>query len=266
MKIMAIGGGNNSNIRKNGLPQVYEQENIDKEIIRISNKKTPNVLFVSHASDLELQEASFNKIVNTYQKMYSCPVKLLTIEMLKDFKQTLELVRWADIIYVGGGNIKKMLDLWKQFGFDELLQIESIDEKVLCGISAGAGCWFSHCCSDYLQMENPNAPFALVQGLNMIDTIFNPHASYPGKMESIKELLKDTDMKGISLTDNMAIEIIGERYKLIEGISSENQPIMALLSYWKEGKYYIEQVSKDGLVEELTNRFNYEYKLGKNNN
>ena len=265
MKIMAIGGGNNSDIRKNGMPQVYEQENIDKEIIRISNKMTPNVLFISHASDPELQEASYNKIVNTYQKMYSCPTKLLTIEMLENFKQVVELIKWADIIYVGGGNTKILLDLWKQSGFDELLQVKGLNEKVLCGISAGAGCWFSYCCSDYLQMEKPEAPFALVHGLNMVDFVFNPHASYPGRMESIKELLKDTDMKGISLTDNMAIEIFDDNYKLIEGISSDGLPKQALLSYWKNGEYFIEPIPKEGLVEDLTNTTDYGYKLEKYN-
>ena len=38
MTIVAIGGGNNSRIRKNGEPQVYEHENIDKEIISLTNK------------------------------------------------------------------------------------------------------------------------------------------------------------------------------------------------------------------------------------
>ena len=47
MKIVAIGGGNNSNIKKNGLPQIYEHETIDKEIISLTNKKNPNVLFIS---------------------------------------------------------------------------------------------------------------------------------------------------------------------------------------------------------------------------
>ena len=64
MRIVAIGGGNNSNIKKNGLPQVYEQENIDREIISLSNKEKPNVLFISHASDKEMELGSYNKIVN----------------------------------------------------------------------------------------------------------------------------------------------------------------------------------------------------------
>ena len=40
MKIVAIGGGNNSDIGKDGTPRIYEHENIDKEIIKLSGKKT----------------------------------------------------------------------------------------------------------------------------------------------------------------------------------------------------------------------------------
>ena len=66
MRIVAIGGGNNSNIKKNGLPEIYEHEAIDKEIISISNKNKPNILFISHAQDAEFEAASYNKIVNTF--------------------------------------------------------------------------------------------------------------------------------------------------------------------------------------------------------
>lgn len=70
MKIVAIGGGNNSDIGKNGLPQIYEQETIDREIITLTNLNNPNVLFVSYE-----EMGNFNKIVNTYGKIFNCPIK-----------------------------------------------------------------------------------------------------------------------------------------------------------------------------------------------
>ena len=215
MRIVAIGGGNNSNIKKNGLPEIYEHEAIDKEIISISNKNKPNILFISHAQDAEFEAASYNKIVNTFGKMYSCPIKLLSIDMLKDKDSTIKLIEWADVIYVGGGNTKKMIELWKQNGFDKLLQNACINEKVLCGISAGANCWFSHSCSDYLQMElnNPNAPYMPIYRLGLIDLVFNPHANYKGRLEGVRDILMTIKKNGLSLSNNMAIEIIDEKYK-----------------------------------------------------
>lgn len=254
MKIVAISGGNNSDIKKNGLPQVYEQEVIDREIIALTNKSNPKVLFVSHASDEEYEISSYNKIVSTYGKMYSCPVKLLSIDMLKDSCLTQSLVEWADIIYVGGGNTKKMIEVWKQYKFDELLKKACLEEKVLCGISAGANCWFSHSCSDYLQMElnDPDAPYMSIDGLNMVDIVFNPHANYKGRLEGMRNILKSYSKNGIALSNNIALEIIDEDYKLIEGFSSENEEMFAIKGYWMDGKYYTEKVNSKGKIKQLT--------------
>ena len=40
--------------------------------------------------------------------MYSCPTKLNDLETVE------QLLAWSDIIYIGGGNTKEMLDLWKK--------------------------------------------------------------------------------------------------------------------------------------------------------
>lgn len=251
MKIVAIGGGNNSDVRKNGAPQIYEHQNIDLEIIRISGKSKPNILYIPHASDNEL--GSYQKIVHTYKEMYHCPVKNLGKDYLDDYEMVDELVNWADVIYVGGGNTKEMLDLWYRSGFNEKLIDAGKNNKVLCGTSAGGGCWFKYMCSDYLQMEtgNSNAPFMPVKGLGLVDLIFNPHAGEHGRMRSIKNITELNHMRGISLTDNMAIEIVDDEYKLIEGFSNEGVIKEAILSYWKDGEYWVEPIEEKGLIKEL---------------
>lgn len=253
MRIVAIGGGNNSDIKKNGKPQIYEQEAIDREIINISNKSNPNVLFVSHASGMGYEYPSFDKINNTYGKMYNCPVKLLKRDHLYDKRTTSELINWADIIYVGAGNTNEMMEYWKYYDFDKVFSKDVIDEKVLCGISAGANCWFRYSISDYLQVEkcNPNAPFMPVEGLNMVSLVFSPHASYSGRFEGMRDILKTLPYNGLSLTDNMAIEIIDGNYKLIKGFSSEGKEIYAQLSYWNNDEYHTELLEEKGLVKRL---------------
>lgn len=254
MKIVAISGGNNSNIRKNGEPQTYEHEAIDREIISLTGKEHPNVLFISHASNEKEEFNSYKKIINTYGLMYNCNINLLSISLLEDKELSTYLTKWADIIYVGGGNTKKMIELWRQYHYDETLKQACLDGKVLCGISAGANCWFTHSCSDYLQMElnDPNAPFALTDGICLIDLIFNPHANYRGRLEGIKNILKTTSQNALSLSDNMALEIVDGEYKIIEGISSEHEEQFALLSYWEDEKYHSKPISPKGLIKELT--------------
>lgn len=252
MKIVAIAGGNNSNKKKSGLPQVYEHENIDREIISLTGKKYPNVLFISHASDIELQIASYHKLVNTYGKMFSCSTKLLSIEMLGNRTLVNSLLDWADIIYVGGGNSKVMMELWKFHGFDKLLK-DCSNDKVLCGISAVANCWFKYSCSDYLQMEtnNPEMPFMPLEGLGLIDLAFNPHANYTGRLDGMKSVLNGIHINGLSLSNNMAIEFIDEDYKLVEGISSDGEEKFALLGYWLDEEYRTEKISSEGIIKQL---------------
>ena len=47
-----------------------------------------------------------------------------------------------DVIYVGGGNTKSLLALWREWGVDAILR-QALDAGiVLTGVSAGAICWF----------------------------------------------------------------------------------------------------------------------------
>jgi peptidase E len=47
-----------------------------------------------------------------------------------------------DVIYVGGGNTANMLAVWRLHGVDALLREAWQSGTVLCGVSAGAICWF----------------------------------------------------------------------------------------------------------------------------
>ena len=267
MKIVAIGGGNNSNIRKNGEEDFYEHENIDKEIIKLTNKRNPNFLFISHASSSEFEFANFRKLESTYGKMYNCKVKILSIDMLNNFELYNKLIDWANIIYVGSGNIKKMMDIWQESGLDHRLILASKEDKVLCGTSAGGGCWFKYTCTDSLHMEEEDmkAQFMKVPGLGIVNLVFNPHASYHGRMKAIEDITKEVNLSGVSLTNNMAIEIVDDKYKLIKGISSSRLATEAILSYWQNGEYYIEPIEEDGLISELeknkTNGFQKKKKM-----
>jgi hypothetical protein len=64
-KIVAIGGGENGRMKeKTRLP--YETGPMDEEIIRLTNKKHPNFLFLGHAQPLENQEGYFTAMRDIY--------------------------------------------------------------------------------------------------------------------------------------------------------------------------------------------------------
>ena len=53
-----------------------------------------------------------------------------------------EIVLSQDIIYVGGGNTKSMLAVWKEWNLHIILENAYKKGIVMSGVSAGAICWF----------------------------------------------------------------------------------------------------------------------------
>jgi peptidase E len=53
-----------------------------------------------------------------------------------------------DVIYVGGGNTKSMLAVWRDWGLPELLREAWEAGVILAGVSAGAICWFEQAVVD----------------------------------------------------------------------------------------------------------------------
>src|SRR3989338_4536669 len=101
MKIMAIGGGE---IGRPGYP--VETTKIDEEIIALSGKKNPQVLFIPTASeDSEGYVEVFNK---HFGKRLGCKTDVLYLIKEKLTKQQIRAkILNSDIVYVGGGDTGK---------------------------------------------------------------------------------------------------------------------------------------------------------------
>ncbi|HTJ39888.1 MAG TPA: peptidase E [Dactylosporangium sp.] len=59
-----------------------------------------------------------------------------------------EVLLAQDVIYAGGGNTANALALWRLHGVDEALAEAYAAGVLLCGISAGAICWFEAALTD----------------------------------------------------------------------------------------------------------------------
>ena len=243
-KIVAIGGGKNGRIGSDGIKDPYETSNQDKEIIRLTEKEHPNFLLIAHSQPLERQEGYFQVMVDIYEKMYGCICKDLKSDKLSDKEYVQSLVDWADIIYECGGNTLDMIKLWKETGFDEILKKAWEYGKVMCGVSAGANCWFKECSSDSLKIKyGDNQPLIGMECLGFIDGLFVPHCDEPGRLENVKDLLKTSEQIGLCMSNCTALEIIDEQYRLITSDASyHNIEAYGLKTYWKNGKYIEEKI------------------------
>ncbi len=124
-KIVAIGGGE---IRTAGTLA------IDLVIIRLSNKKNPSFLFIPTASSDN--EAYWNHIDHYYGKKLGCKTEVLyLLKSRADINSSHQKILAADIIYVGGSNTLKMMNLWRKLGVDKWLK-SAWERGVVCAGSA----------------------------------------------------------------------------------------------------------------------------------
>lgn len=183
---------------------------IDQEILRLSGKKKPKVLFVPTASSdspkyLEvIREVYAGKLGTHFDAL------LLYAEALSK-KKIQEKIEWADVIYVGGGNTLKMMKKWRRLGVDKLLKQAYKQGTVLCGVSAGSICWFEYGVSDSLHFYNEKeTKYIKVRGLGLLPGVHCPHfksKTYDNqhRTKGMKEVMKRSKGKCLAIPDACAV-------------------------------------------------------------
>lgn len=226
-KFMAIGG---SSLNKDAISK------IDQRIIEMSGKKNPVILFIPTASRDDVRYV--DRFTDYYQFLGAHVDVLYLYTEKPTAEQIQEKIDRADIIYVGGGNTLRMMNLWRKLGVDTLLQQAWKSGKVLCGTSAGSICWFTSGNSDSRKDNNPAADYINVTALGFIDAMNCPHYdSESDRKASFKKMLKKYNDVGIALDDYAALEIIGDTYRVI----TSSDIAQGYKLYWKDGIFY-EQV------------------------
>jgi len=234
-KIIAIGGGE---IGRPGFP--IETTKIDKEIIRLTQKSNPALLFLPTASGDS--ESYFSTVEKYFGKKLKCKVNVLYLTKSNLSKKMLrDKILSTDIIYVGGGNTMKMMGIWKKLGVDKILKEAYEKGIVLSGLSAGAICWFKYGNSDSRKMIDSKAPLIRVSGLNFIQTLFCPHYDFEKyRKPELKKMMLKTSGIAIALDNCCAIEIIDDTYQIISSKDSAN----AYRVFWSKGKYNHDLIPK----------------------
>lgn len=260
-KIVAIGGGENGRVKFSGVKLPYELKEIDMEIIRLTRKSHPNFLFLGHAQiEISYEERYFNTMKALYGDLFGCECRTIKkAELKNDMQKAQDLVDWADIIYEGGGDTKGLIELWRETGFDKILKEAWKNGKVMCGVSAGANCWFRSCSSAALKMQqnDDTAPMINVDCLQFVNAFFTPHCNVVNenmnRLQHMKESLKNTDMIGLGISNCCAIEIIDDKYRLITSDAS-NYGIEAygIKTYWKDGEYIKAQIDTSDSYKNLS--------------
>ncbi len=228
--IIAIGGG------KLMVPKHREPQTslIDQSIVQQVNRKSPKVLFIPTASEDNVDYCEAFR--NQYEKRLGCPVEELLLYRDRPSNRKIQmLISQSDIIYVGGGNTLRMMNLWRKLGVDKALDKARKRGAVLCGLSAGAICWFRQGNSDSRKFKDEsNKTLIKVTGLNYADVLMCPHYDVEKhRQPALKAMMKTTQGIAVALENCAALHIKDDQWRILS--SKKNKK--AYLIYWQHGEY-----------------------------
>ena len=156
--IIAIGGG--------GFTHEPENPLLDQYVLSQSSKENPKICLLPTAnSNPELYTTYFEKSFSRF----NCQPSSLSL-FAPHTADIEDFLLSQDIIYVGGGNTKSMLALWKEWGVDKILRKAWEQNIILAGVSAGAICWFEEGVSASVPGQ-----ISFLNGLGFLPGICCPH-------------------------------------------------------------------------------------------
>lgn len=200
--VVAMGGG--------GFSMEPDNPRLDDYIVGLTGKLRPRVLFVPTAS------GDADGYVMRFYQAFARRAEASHLSLFKRSAWDLEaVVRDADIVYVGGGSTPNLLACWRMHGLDRVLAKSS---AVLCGVSAGAMCWFEH--PGVTDSLGPGFAPLHHPGVGVVPGSFSPH--YDGQSERrtiYPQLIAEGAIpEGWAAEDSVAIRFDDGRF--VEAVSS----------------------------------------------
>ena len=211
--IIAIGGG--------GFGANPGQGIIEEYILKQAKKKDPKICFIPTATgDNEAYKVNF---YSTFTNLDCCPSHLDFFKRTPDLN---DLILNQDAIFVGGGNTKSMLAVWKEWGLDKILKKAYLNGVVMSGVSAGAFCWFQNGITDSWASS-----LKIMPCLNFIKGTCCPHYDEePERRPAVKKLLQNNKTKDVFAVDGGAALHIKDE-KIFKSVVFRNEKSSYLVSY-----------------------------------
>ena len=205
-QIIAIGGGGFGRTPGEGL--------IEKYILDQSEKDVPNICFIPTATgDNEAYKVNY---YSTFSKLDCSPSHLDFFKRTPDLK---ELILKQDVIFVGGGNTKSMLAVWKDWGLDLLLKEAYEKGVIMSGVSAGAICWFDQGVTDSWAED-----LKLMDCLGFIEGACCPHYDEePQRKPSLNKFITEKVLKSCYAVDGGCALHIEDEKEFKSVVFSENK-------------------------------------------
>lgn len=152
-----------------GFTMEPENPALDEYLLTLPRRAVPRVLFLPTASgDAEAQVTAFHA---TFDDRPCVPTSLSLFRLGETGGLSLRnLVLRQDLVFVGGGSMRSMLAIWREYGLDVILREAYERGVVLAGLSAGAMCWFAGGVTKSTGVPRP------VEGLGILPHSLSVHA------------------------------------------------------------------------------------------
>ena len=218
--IIAIGGGGFGRDPGEGIIEEY--------ILKQTKKKKPNICFIPTATgDNEAYKVNYYA---TFSKLNCNPSHLDFFKRTPDLKR---LISNQDAIFVGGGNTKSMLAVWREWGLDNILKKGYKNGIVMSGVSAGAICWFQNGITD-----SWSSNLKIMPCMNIIKGTCCPHYDEePERRPTVKKMIMSKKVKNIFAVDSGA------------ALHIKNENIFKSVSFREQKSSYEVSLLRGKLVE-----------------
>ena len=219
--IIAIGGG--------GFGANPGQGIIEKYILKQTKKKNPKICFIPTATgDNEAYKVNY---YSTFTNLDCCPSHLDFFKRTPDLN---DLILNQDAIFVGGGNTKSMLAVWREWGLDKILKKAYLNGTLMSGVSAGAICWFQNGITDSWASNLKMMPC-----LNFIKGTCCPHYDEePERKPAVKNFLLRNKVKNVYAVDGGA------------ALHIKDEKIFKSVIFKKNKSSYLVDIKKKNINEE----------------
>ena len=193
--IIAMGGG--------GFSMEPDNPALDRYVLSVAQARgpRPKVCFLPTATDNV--DSYLLKFYLAFSRLDCQPSHLSLFSLPSAELESFVLDK--DLLYVGGGNTRSLLALWREWELDRILRKAYQAGVVLAGISAGANCWFEQCTTDSVPGQ-----LRVLGCLGLLPGSFTPHYDgEPQRRPGLHRLLIAGDiLPGFAADDSAAIHFV----------------------------------------------------------
>ena len=168
---------------------------MDLYILAQAKKPNPKVCFLPTASG---DSPGLIKFFYSLYERYPCKPSHLSLfnphtADIRDFLLSM------DVVFVGGGQSKSMLAVWRGWQVDDMLREANENGTILSGGSAGSVCWFDSCITDSIP-----GSLTVMNCTGIVPYSNCPHFASRSRRASFAKFVASGEIKGGYANDDYA--------------------------------------------------------------